>query len=188
MYCICICTYCKYIICTGKVCTHCCVVYCMHVKLPAHMYMHIHSQTTHITLCIYIVCYKSALHIHTHTYVYMYAYVVCQHTLPVISLTSPVFSSLKILGMFLRSKSSLLNGNILHLILSLVGTLDSEHECIEIPYPQAFKDLLAGELKSQYSVKQAGEYSNYQIPPSKNYNLVSPLAYVSYAEPCACPS
>jgi hypothetical protein len=49
----------------------------------------------------------------------------------------------KILGMFLRSKSSLLNGNILHLVLSLVGTLDSEHECIEIPYPQAFKDLLA---------------------------------------------
>ena len=69
----------------------------------------------------------------------------------------------KILGMFLRSKSSLLNGNILHLILSLVGTLDSEHECIEIPYPQAFKDLLAGELEPRDSVKQAGEY--FKIPP-----------------------
>ena len=46
--------------------------------------------------------------------------------------------------MLLRSKSSLLNSHILHLILSLVGTLDSEHECTEIPYPEAFRDLLAG--------------------------------------------
>ena len=142
---------------------------------------HLHAYTlpnyTHYIMYIYGYVFKSAP---------LCAYVVCLHTLPVISLTPPVFSSLKILGMFLRSKSSLLNGNILHLILSLVGTLDSEHECIEIPYPQAFKDLLAGELKSQYSVKQTGEYSNYQIPPWKNYNLVSPLAYASYAEPCAC--
>ena len=31
---------------------NCSCVLCMHVQLPAHMYMHIHSQTTHITLCI----------------------------------------------------------------------------------------------------------------------------------------
>ena len=72
----------------------------------------------------------------------------------------------------------LLNGNILHLILSLVGTLDSEHECIEIPYPQAFKDLLAGELQPRDPVKQAGEY--YQIPHIGITTLFT-LAYVSYA-------
>ena len=142
--------------CKCTVCTHCCVVHCMYVDFPPHMYMHTHSQCTNIT---------SRIHI----------YLVCQHAGPVVFLLPLSFFLLishlsKVLGMFLCSKSSLLNGNILHLIVSLVGTLDSEHECFEIPYPQAFKDLLVGEMERRDSVKQAGEC--YQIPPYQNHNLV----------------
>ena len=65
--------------------------------------------------------------------------------------------------MLLRSKSSLLNSHILHLILSLVGTLDSEHECTEIPYPEAFRDLLAGacvgEGGENWHSKKSGRFS-----------------------------
>ena len=51
---------------------------------------------------------------------------------------------LKVLGMLLRGKSRLINGNILHLTFTLVGTVDSEHESACIPNPIAFRDLLAG--------------------------------------------
>ena len=46
--------------------------------------------------------------------------------------------------MLLRGKSHLINGNILHLTFTLVGTVDSEHENSCIPNPIAFRDLLAG--------------------------------------------
>ena len=46
--------------------------------------------------------------------------------------------------MLLRGKSRLINGNILHLTYTLVGTVDSEHESACIPNPIAFRDLLAG--------------------------------------------
>ena len=46
--------------------------------------------------------------------------------------------------MLLRSKSHLVNSNILHLTYTLVGTVDSEHESARIPNIIAFKDLLAG--------------------------------------------
>ena len=51
---------------------------------------------------------------------------------------------LQVLGMLLRGKSHLINGNILHLTFTLVGTVDSEHENSCIPNPIAFRDLLAG--------------------------------------------
>lgn len=50
----------------------------------------------------------------------------------------------QLLGMLLRSKSHLVNSNILHLTYTLVGTVDSEHESARIPNIIAFKDLLAG--------------------------------------------
>ena len=50
----------------------------------------------------------------------------------------------QVLGMLLRGKSHLINGNILHLTFTLVGTVDSEHENSCIPNPIAFRDLLAG--------------------------------------------
>lgn len=53
---------------------------------------------------------------------------------------------LQVLGMLLRGKSHLINGNILHLTFTLVGTVDSEHECACIPNPIAFRDLLAGTI------------------------------------------
>ena len=129
--------------CICTVYTHCCVLHCMHVDLPAHMYI------------------RTCMHTYNlHTLHYMYICSVLKHWTSCISLAPPMFSShlSKILSMFLHSKSLLLNGNILHLILSLVGTLDSEHKCIEIPYPQTFKDLLDGEQEPCDSVKQAGEY------------------------------
>ena len=46
--------------------------------------------------------------------------------------------------MLLRSKSHLVNSNILHLTYTLVGTVDSEQESSAIPNLIAFKDLLAG--------------------------------------------
>jgi len=46
--------------------------------------------------------------------------------------------------MLLRSKSHLVNSNILHLTYTLVGTVDSEQESSTIPNLIAFKDLLAG--------------------------------------------
>ena len=46
--------------------------------------------------------------------------------------------------MLLRSKSQLINSNILHLTYTLVGTVDSEQESARIPNLIAFQDLLAG--------------------------------------------
>lgn len=46
--------------------------------------------------------------------------------------------------MLLRSKSRLINSNILHLTYTLVGTVDSEQESACIPNKIAFQDLLAG--------------------------------------------
>ena len=46
--------------------------------------------------------------------------------------------------MLLRSKSHLINSNILHLTFTLVGTVNSEHESACIPNSVPFKDLLAG--------------------------------------------
>ena len=90
--------------CIYTVCTHCCVVHCMHFDLPALMYIHTHLQPTYITFCVHMQC------VNTLDQLYL----------------AELFSSLlvKILGMFLHLKS---------LLLSLVGTLDSEYECIEIP-------------------------------------------------------
>ena len=53
---------------------------------------------------------------------------------------------LQVLGMLLRGKSRFINGNILHLTFTLVGTVDSEHESACIPNPIAFRDLLAGTI------------------------------------------
>ena len=53
---------------------------------------------------------------------------------------------LQLLGMLIRSKSHLVNSNILHLTFTLVGTVDSEHESACIPNIIAFRDLLAGIL------------------------------------------
>ena len=129
-----------------------------------------------VVLCI--VCMLTNLHtctcIHTHNLHTLHYVYICSVLTQLASYISPnyfsYFSSLKDSQHVSPSNSLLLNRNILHLILSLMGTLDSEHECIEIPYPQAFEDLLAGETKPWDSVKQAGEF--YQIPPYQNYNFV----------------
>ena len=47
--------------------------------------------------------------------------------------------------MLIRSKSHLVNSNILHLMFTLVGTVDSEHESACIRNHIAFKELLTGE-------------------------------------------
>lgn len=44
--------------------------------------------------------------------------------------------------MLLKEKSHLLHSHVLHLIFSLVGTLDASHETTAIPNVQAFEDLL----------------------------------------------
>lgn len=46
------------------------------------------------------------------------------------------------LAMLLRKKKSLLNSHILHLMFSLVGTVDSGRESSSIPNVTAFQDLL----------------------------------------------
>ena len=56
----------------------------------------------------------------------------------------------QVLGMLLRGKSRFINGNILHLTFTLVGTVDSEHESACIPNPIAFRDLLAGTYNCIY--------------------------------------
>ena len=104
------------------------VVLCI---VPMLTYLHtctcIHTQLTHITLCVLY----SVL---THWTCYNLA---------------PNFVSSLLRNSWhvppLKELASQLN--ILHLILSLFGTLDSKHKCIEIPYPQAFKYLLVGKLK-----------------------------------------
>lgn len=55
-----------------------------------------------------------------------------------------ILPPLQVLGMLLRSKSHLINSNILHLTYTLVGTVDSEQESACIPNLIAFQDLLAG--------------------------------------------
>uniref|UniRef100_A0A915IK38 WD repeat and FYVE domain-containing protein 3 n=1 Tax=Romanomermis culicivorax TaxID=13658 RepID=A0A915IK38_ROMCU len=46
------------------------------------------------------------------------------------------------LAMLLKEKSHLLHSHVLHLIFSLIGTLDASHETASIPNVQAFEDLL----------------------------------------------
>ena len=51
-------------------------------------------------------------------------------------------SGYQVLAMLLRKKSTFLNSNILHLIFTLVGTIDSNKEVSGIPNLAAFRDLL----------------------------------------------
>ena len=51
-------------------------------------------------------------------------------------------SGYQVLAMLLRKKSSFLNSHILHLIFTLVGTIDSSKETSGIPNLPAFRDLL----------------------------------------------
>lgn len=44
--------------------------------------------------------------------------------------------------MLLEGKSELLNSHILHLILSLVGTLDTNRDSVTIPNLPIFEDML----------------------------------------------
>ena len=44
--------------------------------------------------------------------------------------------------MLLEEKGSLLNSHVLHLVLSLVGTLDTHRDASTIPNVQVFEDLL----------------------------------------------
>lgn len=46
------------------------------------------------------------------------------------------------LAMLLRKKKHILNSHILHLVFSLVGTVDSARESSSIPNTTAFQDLL----------------------------------------------
>ncbi|VDK65809.1 unnamed protein product [Gongylonema pulchrum] len=50
--------------------------------------------------------------------------------------------SYQILAMLLEGKSELLNSHILHLILSLVGTLDTSKDTVTIPNLSVFEDIL----------------------------------------------
>ncbi len=76
------------------------------------------------------------IHFHAHTHKHTHMQINTQtHT--------------QVLGMLLRSKSHLINSNILHLTYTLVGTVDSEQESACIPNLIAFQDLLAGKSKGQ---------------------------------------
>ena len=58
--------------------------------------------------------------------------------------------------MLLRSKSQLINSNILHLTYTLVGTVDSEQESARIPNLIAFQDLLAGMCRGRLEGEGGG--------------------------------
>lgn len=53
-----------------------------------------------------------------------------------------IILNMQTLAMLLEEKSEMLNSHILHLVLSLVGTLDTRRDTSLIPNIQVFEDLL----------------------------------------------